>query len=315
MERTAVDRLYGAPLSEFVSERDALAKELRASDRALAAEVKKLKKPSVGAWALNQLARSERTRFPKWIAAVDQLQQAQIGLLSGEADAADVRASQERERAAMLELREAASTVLEEGGHSDAIAMIERVVRTFRGAALDAGARPLLEEGRLTEELEEPGFDALIAGMASVPGWQPRPRPSKVTALRAVPEPEEEEEEEEAEPAPKKKKKATAKKSASEDRAQRAKEVEKERERRRKLEAQLSALRDAIKDAREARTTAKAEAGRAKTAAERARRAAEEAIAKAEEAEGESRRALAEAERAEARLEALEAELAELRET
>ena len=323
MDRTVVDQLYGAPLSEFVSRRDALAKELRGEDRTLAAELKKLKKPSVGAWALNQLVRGERTKFPKWISAVEKLQQAQVGLLSGEADAAAVRSAQERERAAMLELREAASGVLEEGGHSGAIAMIERVVRTFRGAVLDPEARPLLDEGRLTDELEEPGFDTLLAGMAAVPGWQPRPLPdkAKVTQLRAVPEPDEDEEEEEEEeeleaPAPKSQaKKSAAKKSDAKERAARAKEVERERELRRKLQAQIAELRDAIKEAREERTTAKAEAGRAKTASERARRAAEEAIAKAEEAEGEARRAAAEAERAEAKLVALETELAELKES
>jgi hypothetical protein len=51
MDDPSVDRLYELPLDEFVAARDALAKERK--DPA----VKKLRKPTVPAWAVNQLAR------------------------------------------------------------------------------------------------------------------------------------------------------------------------------------------------------------------------------------------------------------------
>src|SRR2546422_9429110 len=53
----ALDRLYAAPPDRFTAERDALAKSLKATDKAAAAAVKALRRPTVTAWALNQVAR------------------------------------------------------------------------------------------------------------------------------------------------------------------------------------------------------------------------------------------------------------------
>ena len=56
-----IDRLYGVPLDEFVAERDQLAKRLnKDGDREAGARVKALRKPTVGAWALNQAVRRRR---------------------------------------------------------------------------------------------------------------------------------------------------------------------------------------------------------------------------------------------------------------
>ena len=66
MVRKASD-LYGLPLDEFVKARDTLAKELRKAGKTEAAdEVKALRKPSVSAWTVNQLAR----RYPQELKAL-----------------------------------------------------------------------------------------------------------------------------------------------------------------------------------------------------------------------------------------------------
>ena len=53
-----IDRLYSLPLAEFTPERNELAKRLRKDgDTDAAAAVKALKKPSVAAWAVNQVQR------------------------------------------------------------------------------------------------------------------------------------------------------------------------------------------------------------------------------------------------------------------
>src|ERR671919_752827 len=55
-----IDSLFGMPLDRFIPERDTLAKQLRATgDREAADRVKALRKPTVPAWALNQLARQD----------------------------------------------------------------------------------------------------------------------------------------------------------------------------------------------------------------------------------------------------------------
>ena len=57
MEAPGLDALYSEPLETFIAARNALAKALvQAADREGAAVVKALRKPSVAAWALNQLS-------------------------------------------------------------------------------------------------------------------------------------------------------------------------------------------------------------------------------------------------------------------
>ena len=55
-----VDELYGLDPGEFVAARNALAKQIKAGgDKARGAEVAKLPRPSIVAWALNQAARRD----------------------------------------------------------------------------------------------------------------------------------------------------------------------------------------------------------------------------------------------------------------
>ena len=63
MVRMDVDELYGLPFDEFVPARNALTRELRkAGKRDEAAEVSALRKPSVAAWAVDQLVPASGTR-------------------------------------------------------------------------------------------------------------------------------------------------------------------------------------------------------------------------------------------------------------
>src|SRR5439155_20909218 len=56
----AIDRLYSLPLADFTAERNTLVKRLRGEGRKDAASaVQALVKPSVSAWAVNRLARTE----------------------------------------------------------------------------------------------------------------------------------------------------------------------------------------------------------------------------------------------------------------
>ena len=72
-----VDPLYGLPLAEFVTERDALAKRLRADGRREDANaVKALRKPSVAAWAANQVLRSQPGQRDALLEAGDALRAA-----------------------------------------------------------------------------------------------------------------------------------------------------------------------------------------------------------------------------------------------
>src|ERR671939_245892 len=103
------DDLYGLALDAFVPERDALAKRLRSDGRrAEADEVKALRKPSVAAWAVNQVVRSQPKAARALWDAGDALIAAQEALLEGRGDAAALRAAVEAEREAVDALLEAA---------------------------------------------------------------------------------------------------------------------------------------------------------------------------------------------------------------
>src|SRR5207249_1478034 len=85
-----------APPGEFVARRDARAKELRkAGDRAGADAVKKLRKPSVAAAAVNRLAREAADEVAGLLAAGEALRQAQLG--GGDREAIRSAAHDERE--------------------------------------------------------------------------------------------------------------------------------------------------------------------------------------------------------------------------
>jgi chromosome segregation protein len=79
--------------------------------------------------------------------------------------------------------------ILADEGRSVSDAIVERIGKTLDAAALDEGSRFLLRAGRLTEEVEPLGFDAL-AGMSGAPAKsrrtaaKPTPKPGAVAEAR-----------------------------------------------------------------------------------------------------------------------------------
>jgi DNA repair exonuclease SbcCD ATPase subunit len=158
-----IDRLYGKPLHEFTAARDALARDLRrAGDRAAADEVKALRKPTVSAWAINQLARNERMKVRSVLVGGEKLRSAHAELLGGGRPAKVTEAS-DAERKAIGHLVSSAAKILSQAGHSTNESTLERVASTLRAAAVDDEGRLLLEKGRLTRDLDPSGFGPLGA--------------------------------------------------------------------------------------------------------------------------------------------------------
>jgi hypothetical protein len=154
-----VDDLYGLPFDRFVAERAALAKALRsARERERAAQVAALRKPSVAAWAVNQLVRTQHDAVAELYAAGDALRDAQADLLAGRGDGRALRAAGEAERAAVQRLVETARGLLTSDGHELSETVVERVADTLHAAALDERAREQVREGRLERELRHVGL-------------------------------------------------------------------------------------------------------------------------------------------------------------
>jgi hypothetical protein len=149
-----LDHLYAVEPAEFVAVRDRLARELReAGDREEADRVKALRKPSVSAWTVNQLARRERRQVDLLLDAGHRLREAQ-------AEPKSLEAARRKQRQAMDALGVAARGILAEQGRPSE-ATLKRVMETLQAAAVSAEGRELLARGRLTGDLEPAGFDLL----------------------------------------------------------------------------------------------------------------------------------------------------------
>ena len=155
-----LDDLYAAPPESFIRTRNDLAQRLKQAGQIDgAARVKQLRKPTVPLWAVNQLARRYPDEVRALLEAGDRLRVAQEAALRGETQA--LRAATAAERKLLRDLTQRGEELLRETGHS---ADPKRIVSTLRTAAVDPAGRELLEQGRLSEELEATGFEA-FAGM------------------------------------------------------------------------------------------------------------------------------------------------------
>jgi hypothetical protein len=252
------DDLYGLALERFVPERTSLARALRADGRRdEAAAVAGARKPSVAAWAVNQLVRSQGPAVKELFDAGDALRQAQAELLAGRGDGGALRAARERERVAVDGLVDSARGLLTSQGHELSPATLDRVLDTLHAAALDDSAREQVRAGRLERELRHAG---LGLGEAEAAAATPPPPPS-------VPRP----------------KRDTGKAGAKSQRAERDEEA-----RRRAAEAARAEREHAaaLKAARSAETTARRRAqrtARALRAAEERREHAAQALDEADE--------------------------------
>jgi hypothetical protein len=176
-----VDELYGLSLDRFTAERNALSRALKqAGERERAAEVAALRKPSVAAWAVNQLVRTQKRGIGELFKAGDALRKAQDGVLAGRGDRDSLRAGVERERAAVQALTEAAGGLLSSSGQELSATVLDRVADTLNAAALDDDARAQVRDGRLERELRHVGL-GMAAGFEVAAG-SPAPARSRQPA-------------------------------------------------------------------------------------------------------------------------------------
>jgi hypothetical protein len=178
------DELYRLPLAEFTAARNELAKRLKAEGRTEEAdEVKALRKPTVAAWLANQLAHERELDVQRLRKAGEALAKGQAEATAGRSSEAFLEARQE-EQHALARLGDAAREI----GRREKVGApsIDRALETLRAASLTEDGRELLRRGRLTEELEPPGFEALAGLVASAPRAKPSPAKDKENERRQV---------------------------------------------------------------------------------------------------------------------------------
>ena len=161
-----IDSLYALPLDEFTSARNDLARSLRKDGRRDEADtVTGLRKPTLAAWVVNQLARERRSE-------VEQLLGGAAAIKAGAGDG-DVRF-----RASVDALLRSARQILADAGRKPTDSVLQEVATTLRASA--ASAPEELAAGRLSEALETMGFDVLA-------GSPPRSRAKPARPKRAEP--------------------------------------------------------------------------------------------------------------------------------
>ena len=172
-----VDALYQLPLAEFTAARNSLASELKKGGRAEEANlVKTLAKPSISAWAVNQLYWKHRAAFDRLIATAERVRKAQTSR-----NPADTRVALDARREALSQVSDLASGLMRDGGHNPTPDTLRRVTTTVEAlsvyAAIPGGPRP----GRLSDDVDPPGFELLASLVSGAKLPKPAKEPTRVT--------------------------------------------------------------------------------------------------------------------------------------
>jgi len=261
-----IDELYALPLAEFTAARNALAKSLKGDD---AARVKRLEKPSIVAWSVNQLYWVERRTFERLMTAGKALRSAQIAALKGRSS--DLRRATADHRSALADAVAAASRIAGGSGAHPAADPLSRMLEAL-SVLPELPAAP----GRFTDIVQPAGFEALT-GITPAARLQP----------------------EEAKPAAHPAGEATSSRSATRT------DAAAEREREKAAAAERKAAEAVVADARRALSQATATEERLSAQVERARQQLSRAEADLAQASDAVRQARGELSRAETALEKL----------
>jgi hypothetical protein len=238
---SSIEALFKLPLGEFTAARNALAAQLKKEGRtAEANEVKALAKPSASACVVNQLYWRHRECFDRLLATGERLRRAHAAQLTGDAARDSVNARRE----VMAELAMLAERLLRDGNHSATRDLMRRVTSTLEALSSYGSLPGAPVAGRLTDDLEPPGFEA-VAGLLP----ESEKRGARGQIQMALPH---------AEPA--------TKRPGGADAAHRG-----EKDRKELVAAAKAAVRDAERALSAARKQAERAAAKAETAAKRAK--------------------------------------------
>src|SRR5438445_7113075 len=152
-----IDALFKLPLTEFISARKALAARLKKSGFVSEADgVKALAKPSISAWTVNQLYWRHREAFDELIATSQRFRKAQVtGKMLNMREALDAR------REALSHLSDLATEALRDAGHNPSLDTLRRIATTLEALSVATSLSDHPTLGRLTEDIDPPGFDTL----------------------------------------------------------------------------------------------------------------------------------------------------------
>jgi hypothetical protein len=186
--------LYALVPEEFTATRNARAKEAKAAgDAELAAQVQALRKPTAGAWLLNQLVRRHADEVQQVLDLGAQLRAAQ-----GSLGAAEVRVLDQQRRQLTRAVAQQARRLGLDAGRRVTDQVTTDVEETLRSAMVDEAAGAALLTGLLTDTFSSTGLEPVdVSRVVAVTGSAT----GATTAQQAATAPEVVEEPEEIDPA------------------------------------------------------------------------------------------------------------------
>jgi len=262
-----VDALFKLPLAEFTGARNELAARLKREGRADDSNfVKAFAKPSISAWAVNQLHWSHREVFDRLLASSQRFRQSKTSQPATRM--ADLRGSLDARREALSHLSDLATVLLRKAGHNPTPDTIHRITTTLEAlsahATLSGGPTP----GRLTHDVDPPSFASLASLIAATDITKRTEEPTKVT--------------------PSQKSGGVTAKTGQATPTGNAQEVSEDEETRR---AGIAAAKVSLQEARRSLTEAQRKAQRSETAKKKADAEAKKAASEASQADAEARQA------------------------
>jgi len=154
-----VDDLYGGALDDFVARRDAAVRAAKAAkDKATAARIASLRKPTVAAWAVNLLVRDDPS-------LADALRDLGEGMRDAERslDGPALRELGKQRRALVSGLVARARRLAAAGGQKLSTAASQEVEQTLTAALADPRVADAVAAGTLTHGTEHVGFGSADA--------------------------------------------------------------------------------------------------------------------------------------------------------
>jgi hypothetical protein len=169
------DELYAVPPEDFVAERTAARDRARATgDKALAADIAGLPKPSTAAWVCNLLVRRQHEEIAQLVELGAMMREAQVNLSGDQLKELGKQRSQ-----VVAALARQARALAAGEGHPVSTAIAEQVEETLRAAVADPDAGAALLGGQLTASLSYNGFGPVDLSGAVAPT---KPAPPKSPA-------------------------------------------------------------------------------------------------------------------------------------
>lgn len=177
--------LYGASPEWFTAAREELAKRARSGgQRELAGQIRRLRKPTMGAWVVNLLARERPEEVDRLLELGEQLRAAQTGL-KGE----ELRALSRQRTQVVSALARQGRRLASDTGHPVSEAIEREVESTLEAGLADPEAAAAVRSGQLAKTLAFSGFGGVdvsdaVAAPVRRPSGQRRPPPGERGAAR-----------------------------------------------------------------------------------------------------------------------------------